>query len=223
MDLDGVTALHVFDMDGTLLFGTTASREIASMHGSESQLLTLERRFAAGQIDTRAFAAAIHQLWHDLRPDLVAAAFAASPWMTGVVDVCADIRARGEVSAVITMSPDFFAQHLTTWGFDTVVASVFPALPFVDMIDPARILTPEHKVLVVDDLLRQHAVPRSRCVAYGDSMSDAPLFRSLEATVAVNADQHLAGLAASEYRGDDLFEAYQLGRAHLDRASSPTT
>ncbi len=35
-------------------------------------------------------------------------------------------------------------------------------------------------------------------MAYGDSMSDAPLFRSLEATVAVNADQHLAGLAASE-------------------------
>jgi phosphoserine phosphatase len=218
VDLDGVQALHVFDMDGTLLVGTTASREIAAMHGSEAQLLALERRFATGEIDTRAFAVAIHQLWHDLRPELVTAAFAASPWMTGVAKVCADIRARGEASAVITMSPDFFAGRLTTWGFDTVVASAFPALPFVDVIDPARILTPEHKVLVVDDLLQRHALPRSRCVAYGDSMSDAPLFRSLEATVAVNADQHLAGLAASEYQGDDLFEAYRLGRAYLDRA-----
>ncbi|GAA0713205.1 HAD-IB family phosphatase [Dactylosporangium roseum] len=218
MDLDDVAALHVFDMDGTLLVGTTASRQIASIHGSETQLLALERRFAAEEIDTRTFAVAIHQLWQDLRPEMVAAAFAASPWMTGVAEVCADIRARGEASVVITMSPDFFAGHLTAWGFDTVMASVFPALPFVDVIDPARILTPEHKVLVVDDLLQRHALPRSRCVAYGDSMSDAPLFRSLEATVAVNADRHLAGLAASEYRGDDLLEAYRLGRSHLDRA-----
>jgi len=109
---------------------------------------------------------------------MVAAAFAASPWMTGVAEVCADIRARGEASAVTTMSPDFFAGHLTAWGFDTVVASMFPALPFDDVIDPARILTPEHKILVVDDLLQRHALPRSRCIAYADSMSDAPLFRS---------------------------------------------
>jgi phosphoserine phosphatase len=218
VDPDSVAALHVFDMDGTLLVGTTASRQIASMHGSEAPLVALERRFAAGEIDTRAFAVAIHQLWQDLRPDMVAAAFAASPWMTGVAEVCADIRARGEASAVITMSPDFFAGHLTAWGFDTVVASVFPTLPFVDVIDPERILTPEHKVLVVNDLLQRHALPRSRCIAYGDSMSDAPLFRFLKATVAVNADQHLAGLAAAEYRGDDLFEAYRLGRTYLDRA-----
>ena len=86
MDLDGVAAPHVFGMDGTLLAGSTASREIAAMHGSETQPLALERRFAAGEIDTRAFAAAIHQLRHDLRPEMLAVAFAASPWMTGVAE-----------------------------------------------------------------------------------------------------------------------------------------
>jgi phosphoserine phosphatase len=88
VDPDSVAALHVFDMDGTLLVGTTANRQIASIHGSEAPLVALERRFAAGEIDTRAFAVAIHQLWQDLRPDMVAAAFAASPWMTGVAEGC---------------------------------------------------------------------------------------------------------------------------------------
>ena len=46
-------------------------------------------------------------------------------------------------------------------------------------------------------------------------MSDAPLFRWLSNTVAVNADHHLAELAAVSYRGDDLADAYALGRALL--------
>ena len=152
-----MTALHVFDMDGTLLRGTTASLRIASAYGGEA----------------------------------------------------------GERSTVITMSPDFFAAHLTTWGFDTVTASRFPAPPFAAPVDPTAILTPLDKVRVVEELRLTYGIDRSRCVAYGDSMSDAPLFRHLDATVAVNADEHLAGLAAVSYRGDDLTEAYALGRAHL--------
>ena len=46
-------------------------------------------------------------------------------------------------------------------------------------------------------------------------MSDAPLFRSLRHTVAVNADEHLRDLAAATYVGDDLWPAYELGRSLL--------
>lgn len=210
-----MTALHVFDMDGTLLRGTSASQRIAAVHGSEEQLLALEERFAAGQIDTRQFGVSIHGFWTGLSSAMVASAFAGSPWMNGIDEVCADIRDRGEHSAVITMSPDFFANHLSAYGFDTVVASRFPPLPFAAPVDPEAILTPQHKVDVVDRLLSRYGLDPSRCVAYGDSMSDAPLFRHLSATVAINADRHLAGLAAAEYRGDDLLSAYRLGRAQL--------
>jgi phosphoserine phosphatase len=210
-----MTALHVFDMDGTLLRGTTASRQIAAAYGNEVELLVLEQRFAAGEIDTRQFAKAIHALWAELIPATVAAAFAGSSWMNGIADVCADIRGRGERSAVITMSPDFFANGLSAYGFDAVVASRLPPLPFAGPVDPAAILTPDDKVRVVDELLERYRIDPSRCVAYGDSMSDAPLFRRVAATVAVNADEHLAGLAVAEYEGDDIIEAYRLGRAQL--------
>ncbi|MFL6052224.1 MAG: HAD family hydrolase [Actinoallomurus sp.] len=205
-------------MDGTLLGGTTASLEIARRLGSVEELIELEARFAAGEIDTRGFSAAIHALWRDLTPSVVADAFAASPWLTGIDEVCADIRERGERSLVITMSPDFFARHLLDLGFDDVIASRFPALPLVEPLDPANVLTPRDKVRVVAEMCERYGLSHAECVAYGDSMSDAPLFRRLTRTVAVNADHHLADLAALSYRGDDLAEAYALGRSLLGGA-----
>jgi phosphoserine phosphatase len=207
--------LHVFDMDGTLLGGTSASLEIARQFGTTQELIELEGRLATGEIDSRGFAAAIHTLWQHLTPPTVAAAFATSPWLAGIEEVCTDIRDRGERSAVITLSPDFFARHLLDLGFDEVIASRFPALPFRQPLDPDNILTPHDKVTIVEELRDRHCLPRSRCVAYGDSMSDAPLFRHLAKTVAVNADHHLAELAALSYHGDDLTEAYTLGRTLL--------
>ncbi|GAA1523821.1 hypothetical protein GCM10009678_01310 [Actinomadura kijaniata] len=210
-----MTLLHVFDMDGTLLTGTTASLEVARRVGTLPQLRELEDRFAAGTLDTRGFSAELRRLWGDLTAEQVAAAYRGAAWMAGIAEVCADIRARGEHSAVITMSPDFFARHLLELGFDEVVASRFPPLPFTGPLEPADVLTPEDKVRLTDGLLAARGLTRGDCVAYGDSMSDAPLFRHLSHTVAVNADHHLADLAALDYRGTDLWEAYRLARTLL--------
>jgi len=205
-------SLHIFDMDGTLLRGTTASLQIAQSLGCTAELAALEVRFSAGEIDTPGFAAAIHGLWKTLTVSAVAEAFAACPWLDGIPEVCADIAKRGERSAVITMSPDFFAQHLLALGFDHVAASKFPVLPFREPLDPRGILTPGDKVRITDELRVRYSSPLSQCVAYGDSMSDAPLFRHLANTVAVNADHHLADLATVSYSGSDLRGAYALGR-----------
>ena len=55
-----MTALFVFDLDGTLLPGSTASLELAGALGAVDDLHALETRFAAGTLDTRGFAAAVH-------------------------------------------------------------------------------------------------------------------------------------------------------------------
>jgi hypothetical protein len=105
-------------------------RSIAAVHGSEAELLVLERRFATGDVEIRQFAAAIHALWTGLSPAMVASAFAGSAWLTGIAEVCADIRDRGEHSAVITMSPDFFADHLVKYGVATrTTSSIWPRTP----------------------------------------------------------------------------------------------
>lgn len=208
-------ALHVFDMDGTLLSGTTASIEVARQTGHGQDLFALERSFAAREIDTYGFAQALGRMWQGLTPGVVKTAFTASPWLVGIEAVCREIRSNGGRSVVITMSPDFFANHLLDLGFDQVVASRFPPLPLNGGIELAGILTPSDKVRLADELCGQYKIPRSRCVAYGDSMSDLPLFRHLHATVAVNAHDDLAKIARASYIGNDLTEAFALAQTLL--------
>jgi phosphoserine phosphatase len=209
-------ALHVFDMDGTLLRGTSAAIEISRRVGRLEPLADLERGFAAEEISAADFALATRALWDDLTADLVAEVIADAPWIDGIEDVCRDIAARGERSMLITMSPNFFADHLGARGIDVVRASRFPPLPFAGPVDPAGILNPADKVRLAEEERTAHGLPRRACVAYGDSMSDLPLFAVLENTVAVNADSELERAARVAYRGEDLREAYAHGRALLD-------
>lgn len=93
-------------------------------------------------------------------------------------------------------------------GIDIVCASTFPSLPFTAPIDPAGILTPADKVRFVETERARRHLPVRACVAYGDSLSDEPLFAALDHTVAINADARLETSARIAYRGDDLREAY---------------
>lgn len=210
-----MSLLHVFDMDGTLLRGSTASMEIARRLGCLPDLHRLEASFAAGTLSTRDFASAICQMWGTLTPSVVSEVFSAAPWMSGLAEVMEDIRARGERSLVITMSPDFFAARLCSLGVDEVVASRFPPLPFQRAPDPAGILSPVDKVAAVDRVRSRCGLSREQCVAYGDSRSDGPLFEVLSFTVAVNADAYLRDRALLQYEGLDLREAYWMARSHL--------
>ncbi len=207
-------ALFVFDMDGTLLPGTTASVALAGTLGAGDQLHDLEARFAAGDLDTRGFAAEVHDLFAPLTAAQVTATFRAARLLDRAAEVFADIRARQERSLVITMSPDFFARELLGLGADAVHGSRFPVPPYAGVaFDPSGILTPDDKPRLVATELAAAGIGPDRCVAFGDSMSDAPLFRALPHTVAVNADDHLLELAAARYTGDDLWAAYELGRS----------
>jgi phosphoserine phosphatase len=94
-----MSVLHVFDMDGTLLRGTTASIEIARATGTLAQLEELESAFVLGTLDTRGFAAALHGLWRGLTPETVREVFHRSPWIDGMAEVLTDIKDRNEFSA----------------------------------------------------------------------------------------------------------------------------
>jgi phosphoserine phosphatase len=214
-----MTALHVFDMDGTLLRGTTAAIELSRRVGRLEPLAELERGFAAEEISPAQFAVEMRALWEELTAELVAEVVGEAPWIDGIEDVCHDIAERGERSMLITMSPDFFAEHLGVRGIDVVRASRWPAPPFAAPIDPAGILSPADKVRLTEAERTAHGLPRRACVAYGDSMSDLPLFAMLDNTVAVNADAALERAARVAYRGEDLRVAYAHGRALLDAAA----
>ncbi|MCD2196711.1 haloacid dehalogenase-like hydrolase [Actinomycetospora endophytica] len=211
-----MTALHVFDMDGTLLRGTTASREICRRLDRIAEIDELERRFRGREITDAQFAVGVHGLWSTLHTELVDDIADGAPWIDGIAEVCADIAARGETSMLITLSPDFFARHLLRLGVDVVHGSAFPPLPFTAPVDPAAILTPADKVRITEAERAARHLSTNACVAYGDSRSDEPLFAHLTHTIAVNADPVVEALARVTYRGDDLREPYAQARRLLD-------
>ena len=213
--------LHLFDLDGTLLHGSSAAVEISRQLGLDAEIRELEIAFAEQGLTPPDFAARACALWSELTEQHVEAAFAQAPWLAGIREVWEEIRARGERCAVISLSPDFFVRRLldrsppssdgrTGGGADAAHGSRWPAVPFREPVDPAGILSAAAKVRIADELCAEFGVLRSECVAYGDSMSDAELFAAVPVSVAVNADRHLRGRASFEYQGHDLREAYEL-------------
>ncbi|MCW2871993.1 HAD-IB family phosphatase [Actinacidiphila oryziradicis] len=204
--------LHIFDMDGTLMYGSSANVELAKGLGLVEEFRALDMAFGAGEINPVRYAERAYGMWSSLTQDRLAAAFDGAPWLRGIREVWAEITARGEYCAVISLSPDFFVRRLLEWGVHEARASVFPEVPFPAeaVLDPAKILLPESKVTIAGELCARYGVGWADCVAYGDSMSDTVLFGTVPVSVAVNGDHHVSGLATHAYTGRDLREAYEL-------------
>ncbi|AZQ72547.1 MULTISPECIES: HAD family hydrolase [Streptomyces] len=210
-----MTRLHLFDLDGTLIHGSAAAVEISRQLGLEKEIGELERAFAVGELLPSRFAQLAVELWAELTEAQVTAAFEGAPWLVGIREVWAAIRAGGERCAVISLSPGFFVERLLDWGADAAHGSRWPAVPFRDPVDPAGILDASAKVRIADELCERYGLGRADCVAYGDSMSDARLFAAVPVSVAVNADHHVRDIASYAYDGLDLREAYALAGGSL--------
>ncbi|MFE5295268.1 HAD family hydrolase [Streptomyces sp. NPDC056632] len=210
--LNGRRRLHLFDLDGTLIRGSAAAVEISRQLGVSEEIDRLEREFLLRGLTPDEFAVRAHALWSELTPEQVTAAFDGAPWLAGIREVWAEIRAEGSHCAVISLSPDFFVERLLEWGLDAAHGSRWPAVPFAEPIHRPGILDASAKVRIAGELCARFGVGRADCVAYGDSMSDAELFAIVPESVAVNADHHLTDLARHRYTGGDLREAYELVR-----------
>ncbi|MBY4574892.1 HAD family hydrolase [Gordonia paraffinivorans] len=207
-----MSVLHVFDMDGTLLRGTSASIELARHIRVSEQLDVLEKLSAAGELSNVEFHRRTHPLWQSLTDADVDTVFSAAPWIGHLRTVFDDIASRGEIAIVVSMSPLFFVERLIGWGARAVFASHNPiGGPF----DESLILEDGDKVAIVQRYAHETGIDSGRVVAYGDSYTDIPLFRSGVASVAVNGSDAVEALAVHRYRGDDLRKAYALGRSLL--------
>ncbi|MFJ9905370.1 HAD family hydrolase [Streptomyces sp. NPDC101152] len=204
--------LHLFDLDGTLLRGTSSPVEISRQLGLEAEAVALDTAISAGLMDPPEYATRVHALWADLTEAHVTAAFDGAPWLERIRDVWSEIRERGDYCAVVSLSPSFFVERLLDWGAHAAYGSRFPAVPFTQPVDPAGVLNAAAKVQIAIRLCQEFRVTTADCVAYGDSQSDRDLFGAVPVSVAVNADRHLSSLATHSYRGGDLWEAYELVR-----------
>jgi phosphoserine phosphatase len=209
---------HVFDMDGTLLSGTTASLLLADVLGTQAELHALEARFAAGGMSNLEFAQAVHALWGVVPATVAAEAFAAAPLLDNIETVLEDIHEHGEYACLITMSPDYFAELCLPLGFDAVFSSKFPREAGT-ALEAEGLLTFADKPRLTREFCAEHGCRIEEAIAYGDSASDVPLFEAVGYGISVNGDAHLAELSDVQVRGSDLYTAYTHARRHIDRTA----
>ncbi len=204
--------LHVFDMDGTLLDGS-ACVHISRHMGVLERVNIIEEAWGRGEVGHVEFYELCLPLWAGISESDIETVFENVPWIANIPLVFNDIAKRGEYSAVITLSPMFFAERLLRWGVTTahgavVAGGVRP--------EPEQVLTPKSKVEITRLLVARYGLELSDCICYGDSASDIPLFRTLRNSVAVNASRQIMEMTALHYTGRDLWDAYRLGRALAD-------
>ena len=207
-----MSKLHIFDMDGTLLAGS-ACLELSRRAGFIDDVEAMEERWGRGEIGHVEFYELLLPLWEGIEDADVETVFAGVAWLDGIEEVWRDIDARGERSAVITLSPQFFADKLLDLGLHEAYGA---GVRSGEAPLPERVLTPESKVYIATEVLERLGLGNEDTVAYGDSASDVPLFEILDNTVAVNGSESLARQAAVAYYGNDLREAYALGRGLIE-------
>lgn len=204
-----MSRLFIFDMDGTLLPGTTGMLQIAQIMGHTDQLQQLETQYITQQIDSLQFALNIFHLWENLSPKDVEAAFTKTPKLNNIKEALKKINERGDISCLITTAPHFFAHHFHNYGFDHIFASK-PFNLIERKFSPYDVLHAKDKPHIARQLCETLHLPFQESVAFGDSVSDIPLFQTLEHTVAVNGDMSIKTQAKFHYEGFDLLEALDI-------------
>lgn len=204
----GAWAVVAFDMDGTLIRGTTACLHLAGWIGHTEVIGDLERRYIAGEIDNAAVADgdAIH--YAGLTIEDIAVRMGSVPCIDGIEQGIRLLDERGVVPVIATVSWDFAARCLADrYGFAAVSG--------VQMEQRGGRLTGRvaahferaDKVAFVREVCARHGVTMDSVVAIGDGHSDLPLFEAAGFSVALNASEAARRAATVAVDSDTLLDA----------------
>lgn len=198
-------ALCCFDLDGTLVTGTTVCLHLATSPEHLQALTDLEHRYAAGEISNQQVAqqdAAFHE--GRTRAD-VWGRLGSIPTIHGIGETLDWIRERGmhPLLATVTWSlaAEFFRDR---YGFAATTGCKLKEEAGVFVGTVEKHIEAEDKVRFVRDYAGSRGWSLDRCVAVGDSRSDIPLFEAAGISIALNATEAAKRAADVSVDTDDL-------------------
>jgi phosphoserine phosphatase len=198
--------LACFDLDGTLVVGTSVCLHLAEKLGHLEILKHLEARYTSGEVSNAVVADGIGPYYANQSLDTIETHLADVPIIKSVPSVLAILKTQGIESIICTVSWRFVAQmvakrfgfvdasgcemHSDENGFLSGCVSKqfdeFDKLEFVKAHCAAR------------------RIPLSQVFAVGDSRSDIPLFGAVGFSVALNATAAAKAAASVAIDTDDL-------------------
>ena len=194
-----------FDVDGTLVPGTSSSEHVARHLGGLPAAAAAQAAYDEGRIDCARWCELDARTWAGSTPERARAVLEQLPLIAGIDEVVAWCREHDLLPTLGTLAWEPVGRHLCErFGFARATG---PRLEEVDgrytggvaahfdehdKRDSALALAAELGVAIED------------CAAVGDSRSDVPLFAVVGMPVALNATPALRALARACVDSDDL-------------------
>jgi phosphoserine phosphatase len=213
----GFYPVVVFDLDGTLLRGTSVSLLLAQWLGQIEEIAELERAFHAHEISNSVVAdtsagwlagQSTADAWRVLTE---------GTWIAGMTETFQALTAMGVSLLLGTITWSFAAEMLQErYGFAAVSGTQMEAIDGVLSGTVARYFDEHDKVRFVEDWCAQNGFSMSQVAAIGDSRSDVPLFRRAGTSIALNASPDAREAAAHTLDTDDLCDVLALLQSASD-------
>ncbi|WP_432054790.1 HAD family hydrolase [Streptomyces sp. bgisy022] len=199
------TGAVFFDVDGTLVPGTSSSVHLAGFLGHREELAEAEDAYAAGDLDNRQVSELDAAGWAGVHEDQVSGWLDGLPLVPGIAETVAWCRHNGLVPVLAPLAWSPVGSYLTDrFGFHAFSGPELETFGGRFTGRVARHFDEYGKRDVALAQARELGLPPRSCGAVGDSRSDLPLFASVGLSVAFNASAGARGAATVAVDDDDL-------------------
>jgi phosphoserine phosphatase len=193
-----------FDLDGTLLRGTTVCRYLGAWLGESERILEIERRYHARRATSAEMADGSAPCFRGCSLGSIAEALERAPWIAGIGPCVAALRDAGVEVLVGAVTWSFAGEWLRDrYGFAGVCGSEMGVDGGALTGVTARYFDEYDKLDFVRAWCSDRDIGMHEVAAVGDSLSDVPLFRSVGMAVALNAREEARAVATHTIDTDD--------------------
>ncbi len=194
-----------FDVDGTLVPGTSSSVFLAGFIGHREELAEAEAAYAAGVMDNREVSELDVAAWAGVSEREVESWLAGLPLVAGIAETVDWCRSSGLVPVLATLAwtpvGGYLAERFGFAAFGGPVPEVAAGL-FTGRV--GRHFDEYDKRDCAGAWAQGMGLDLRACGAVGDSRSDLPLFASVGVSVAFNASADARAVATATVDGEDL-------------------
>lgn len=194
-----------FDLDGTIILGTTSTLHFAELLGVQDQVVKLEVQFNQGKMTSTTFMHKISKIMGSLTQKFIDDHFHTIPIIRGLSETVATLKRAGLITTIVTTSNQMFAEAFQRkFGFDYVFGTTFDLLQNGCLGKGKEVCSSTHKIKHLKRLAGNFGVELDQVLAVGDSISDIPLFSKVGRSIAINFDNRLKNKANVYLRTNDM-------------------
>lgn len=194
-----------FDVDGTLVPGTSSSQHLARSLGHLTALADAEDEYAAGRMNNHQVSVLDARGWRGHTPSTIDGYLQNIPLVDGIAEV------------VSWCAENHFIPYLTTLAWQPVGDYLCGRFGFAGACGPsleqdcgrytgavAHHFDEFNKRDFALNVAKELRISPSSCAAVGDSRSDLPLFQVVDLSIGFNASAHVRKVADVSVEGADL-------------------